>query len=343
MVFLRTIRVFSNRRIMGAMKLFNVSRSKIVMWRKCRRAYHYKLVEFLRRRRKSRPLQFGSIVHKMLEVYANGDDPFEVLDKIADQHGPMFAAEREEYGDIITDIRCIMQEYFDYWDDDHKGIRYVRMRGRSSEHLFEVDHKDIRIKGKIDAIATTKGMRWLVEHKTFGSLPNEDHRWRNIQGAVYIKVMQLMGWKPVDGVLWDYIKSRSPARPELLKSGKMSERRINSLPSRVIETLKQHSLNPKEFSTLILSAEHNRRDYFQRIFNPTKQHVVDALWKEFLDTANEMQELHGKSNTMNIERHCDWCEYEPICRAELQGLDVDYVKEKEYYVTEDDYEEIVAE
>jgi hypothetical protein len=253
----------------------------------------------------------------------------------------MFDAEREEYGDIIADIRCIMTEYFTHWDEE--SLKYVRMKGRSSEHLFEVEVDRIRVKGKIDAIGRANKMRWLIEHKTFTNMPNEDHRWRNIQGAVYIKVMQLMGWKEVDGVLWDYIKSRPPARPELLKSGKMSERKINTLPSRLIETLKEHKLNPKDFSTLIMSAEHNRREYFQRIFNPTKQYVVDALWKEFIETAQEMEKFHGKKNTMNIERHCDWCEFEPLCRAQLQGSDVDYVKEREFYASEDDYDEIVAE
>lgn len=328
--------------------MFNVSRSKVVLWRKCRRAYHYRLVENLRARKKSRPLQFGSIVHKMLETYAEGDDPFEMLDRIANINEAMFDAEREEYGNIIEDIRCIMQEYFDHWNDESskhdKAIRYARINGKSSEHNFQVDFGDIRVKGRIDSVAVTpqNKLRWLVEHKTFKALPNEDHRWRNLQGAVYLKVMQFMGWKRVDGILWDYIKSKPPSRPQLLKSGKLSERSIDSLPSRVIETLKQHKMSPKDFSTLIAAAEHNRRDYFQRIFNPTKQYVVDALFDEFIDTAREMMELHGKSSIKNIERHCDWCEFEPICRAELQGSDVDFVKEREYYVSKDDYEDLTA-
>jgi hypothetical protein len=328
--------------------MFNVSRSKVALWRKCRRAYHYKLVENLRAKKKSRPLQFGSIVHKMLEEYAEGNDPFEILDRIATVNQQMFAEEREEYGNIIEDIRCIMSEYFDHWDDEkgkhEKAIKYVRIKGKSSEHDFSIDIGDIRVKGRIDSIARTpfSGLRWLVEHKTFGSLPNEDHRWRNLQSSVYIKVMQIMGWKRVDGILWDYIKSKSPTAPQLLKSGKLSKKAIDTLPSRVTETLIGYGLNPKAFGTLIMSAQHNKHSYFQRIFNPTKQYVVDAVFDEFMQTAREMSELHGKSSIKNIERHCDWCDFEPICRAELQGSDVDFVKERQYYVSKDDYEELAV-
>jgi hypothetical protein len=114
------------------------------------------------------------------------------------------------------------------------------------------------------------------------------------------------------------------------------------LPSRVTETLIGYGLNPKAFGTLIMSAQHNKHSYFQRIFNPTKQYVVDAVFDEFMQTAREMSELHGKSSIKNIERHCDWCDFEPICRAELQGSDVDFVKERQYYVSKDDYEELAV-
>jgi hypothetical protein len=129
----------------------------------------------------------------------------------------------------------------------------------------------------------------------------------------------------------------------MLKSEKMSQRGIDTLPSRVIETLKQHKQDPKNFRTLLMSAENNRTNYFMRIRNPVKKRVVEALWNDFLATAIEMRMMHGKTQVRTIEQHCSWCDYEPICRAALQGSDIDYVKEKEYYVHEkqDDTADII--
>lgn len=318
-------------------KDFRVSHSKLGTWRRCRQQYTYKYVEKLKKKRKSRPLQFGTMVHEMLECWINGDDPFELLDEMAKKQGKMFKSELEAYGDIVEDVRTIMTEYFAYHDE--KSMMYLRRNGRGAEHKFEIELRDgIKLIGKIDAFGKTRnGLKWLVEHKSFTRMPNEDHRWRNIQSALYIRVNAILGWPSVDGTCWDYIRSKPPATPELLKSGKMSQRGIDTLPHRVLATLADRGLDPKEFDTLLKSAESNRSTYFQRIFNPVKRRVVDLLWDDMLETAEEMVMLHGKSSSRTIDRHCEWCDYEPLCRARLQGLDIDWIKEKEYYVDTKDH------
>ena len=40
---------------------------------------------------------------------------------------------------------------------------------------------------------------------------------------------------------------------------------------------------------------------------------------------------------MNIERHCSWCDYEPLCRARLQGNDFDFIKERQYEIDKGDH------
>lgn len=317
----------------GDSGLFKVSQSKVNTWRRCRAAYNYKYVDKLRKKRKSRPLQFGSIVHSMLEAYANGDDAFDKLDEINIKDMRLFQVEKEEYGEIIEDIRVIMTEYFLKWPD--KSLMYLRQKGKGAEHHFEVEIlPGVLLTGKIDGFAKSPNkLRWLVEHKTFTRMPNEDSRWRNLQSSVYIRVSDMLGLPPVDGTLWDYIFSKPPAYPEMLKSGQMSQRGIDSLPTRVLQTLKEHRLKPKDFGTLIESVTANRNKYFQRIFTPDKPGVVDKVWKDLLETAQEMLDLHGKRKARTIDKHCSWCDYEGLCRGELQGSDVDYIKGREYYVS----------
>jgi hypothetical protein len=150
--------------------LFNVSQSKVKTWRKCRFAYHMRYVEKLRRRRVARPLKFGRIVHSMLEAHANGDDPLGALEKINIDDQQLFAVEREEYGEIIDDIRCIMSEYLEM-DFKQNELTPLRRKGKAAEHWFELPLPEygIVIVGKIDEVARTRRdkLTWLVENKTF--------------------------------------------------------------------------------------------------------------------------------------------------------------------------------
>lgn len=305
--------------------MFKVSNSKVKLWRRCRYAAHLKYVDKLRRRMKSRPLEFGTLVHGMLEDYINGNDPFQRTSSLV-----LTPQQLEEYGDIADDARLIMTEYFEHWGD---ALDFVRMKGRSAEHHFEVEiSKGILCTGKIDALAVTENkLRWLMEHKTFKSMPNEDELWRNLQSSLYIRINNILGFKPLDGTLWDYIHSKRPALPKMKKSGGMSRKRLNTLPTALEEYFEKtgQQWGPVQ-EKMVEDAKANRRHYFRRIFTPLKKDVVDQVFSGFVETAIEMRDALGKSKARCIDRHCSFCDYEPICRAELTGGDVDYVKEVEY-------------
>jgi len=317
--------------------VFKVSQSKVKTWRRCKKQYDYKYNQKLKRKKVKRPFMFGRIVHEMVEANANGDDPFEVLERVGLDNMKLFSAEREMYGEIIEDIRLIMTAYFDFWPD--KRLTYIRRGGRNAEHEFEIEiEKGILLVGKIDAVGDTENkLRWLVEHKSFGrSIPNEDHRWRNLQSAVYLRVISMLGWfgkKPMDGVLWDYIWSKPPTIPPVLADKKtLSSRAIDTVPPAIIEELKRLKLSPKDNAKVLTMAQQSQTNYFQRIFTPVSPRVVDEVFQDFVDTAREMYETADRRNVYprNIERHCEWCDFEPLCRATLQGNDVDYLIEREY-------------
>jgi hypothetical protein len=314
-----------------AKEVFKVSQSKVKTWRMCHRAYHLKYVEKLRRRRIRRPFRFGNIIHNMLEADSNGDDPFKTLDKMAKVDKKVFIQEKEAYGDIIGDSRTIMEHYFDYWPKN--SLTFLRRGTKCAEHDFEVEiAKGIVAKGKIDAVAKTPNkLKWLVENKSFKRLPNEDHRWRNLQSVVYIRTIEMMGWwDNMAGTCWNYIKSKPPTVPETLKSGKLSTRSIDTLPGVVLDTIRANKMNPKDYKELLENAEASQKGFFLRIFNPVNKSVVDKVFQGFVDTAKEMSQYHGIKSDMNVDRHCEYCDYEAICRAELTNSDVDFVKEREY-------------
>ncbi len=313
---------------------FQTSQSKVKKWRQCHLCYHFKYVERLTRKVKSRPLQFGAIVHELLEAQLQKEDPFKLLDAIAKKQGKMFAAEREMYGDIIEDIRLIMECYFDYYKRDR--VRPIKYRGQYAEHWLEVPvGGDLLFVMKIDWFAKTpNSLRWIGEHKTFSRAPGDDDRWRNLQSAVYIKGCELLDMPKFNGMLWNYVKSKAPKVPAVLKTGGLSIRDIDTLPAVVEGLIDELGLSREANQVLLDRATANVPNYFFRVYTPVTKRVVSILFRDFVDTSREIMECHGKKKDRNIGQHCGWCDYEPICRAQLTGADADFVKEREYEVGE---------
>lgn len=151
----------------------NISQSKVKLWRQCRRAYHWKFVMMLQKKIRKRPFMFGGIVHDIIEAEAEGLDWNEVLDKIELDNKKLFKKEIAMYGNIIEDIRFIMTDYFDYWDGHPSQIKAIKHDGRRSEHEFRIELDDgLWFTGRIDMVGKAKGLRWVVEHKTFSRMPS---------------------------------------------------------------------------------------------------------------------------------------------------------------------------
>lgn len=312
--------------------IVTVSQSRVKSFRKCRKQHHNKYVLGLRKKVKSRSLMFGSVIHRMIEADANADDPFETLDKVSETNEKLFKSEREAYGELVSDIRVIMTDYFEYWDKHKKAIVYSRRAGRSAEHLFEIDIADgLKFKGKIDAVGKSQKMRWLVEHKSFKRMPSEDDRWKSVQSGAYIRAIQMMGWwTDLEGTLWDYVGNKEPATPKILESGKISEAQLNSLPGRVRAFLKTQKAKEKDYPKLMKQVTENRDNWFLRIYTPLNEQVVQTTWDDFLETALEIQRVGETSKTRSIDQHCNWCDFKALCQAEIAGLDVDFVIQREY-------------
>lgn len=311
-----------------------VSQSKIKTWRRCRRAYHYKYIEKLEPRRKARPLVFGSIVHEMIEANAGSIDWMTVGEKYRKEVKKLFSAERDDYLQIIEDAEMLMEEYFEYYKNDK--MKFVAIKGKMAEHEFEVQiAKGVNLKGKIDAVMQSKDKRiWLTEHKSHKEIPGEDVRFRDLQTIMYDRVLPELGIKKVDGVLWDYIRSKAPPVPELLKDGSLSKRKIDTFAAVYEATVLRHKLKVKDYQDIIDSLEGNEKNFFKRVYMPINRAMSKELVDEFVQTAREVEEKAGKDKTRNLTRDCSWCSYELLCKTELTGGDAESVRKREYKVEE---------
>jgi PD-(D/E)XK nuclease superfamily len=324
-----------------SMSMFGVSQSKVSQWRRCKLAFHFQHREHLRPKIKARPLYFGSTVHKMLEALAENKDARTALAEIAHRDEVMFREEREYFAKLIEDINFIFRAYKKFWAQS--PLIYVPIGNRHAEVPFAVKVDDaIEVKGTIDGIVEHKKFNWLLEHKTHAEFPNADHRWRNLQGAVYNSISKLLGWPKLQGMCWNYVRSKEPTRPKILKTGKLSVARdCDTLPEVVLDVLEEHRLNPRDYADFIAAQEANLPTWFDRIYQPVQEHVVKVLWKEFLATSREMSDYYSRTDApppRTIDHHCKWCSFEKLCRAELQGLDVDDVKQREYVFDDTPYQ-----
>lgn len=311
--------------------MFKVSQSKVNTWRRCRYAYHLKYNEKLEPKKKARPLQFGSIIHEMIEADAAGKNPMKVLKEAAKINEKLFDAEREMYGNIVEDIKYIMTAYFDYWEEQPHQIAYLPIKKKFAEHEFEIEiDKGIVAKGKIDAFAKYRKLKTLVEHKSHARIPNEEHRWRNLQSVFYIRIAENLGWMTCEGTLWDYVRSKPPTRPEILKSGALSSRALDSLPAVVMDVIKQNKLKVDDYKELIDQQIKNQSNYFVRVFTPANRSVVDQVYAEFVATSREMMEQSAAHREKTFGQHCTWCSYRALCAAELKGHDADFIREREF-------------
>jgi hypothetical protein len=312
-----------------------VNQSRVKAWRQCHRQHWYKFEEMLVRKRKKRPFMFGGIVHEMLEAYANGQDPWKVYnDQVASQR-KLFQSEIELYGNIAEDLKYIMEEYFRFWKQHkEKRLNYIAIGNQKAEHVFEIElERGLIWKGKADSFAKTPNqLIWLVEHKTFNKEWSEDERWRNLQSLTYRRAAKLMGWPVPDGTLWDYIHSKAPTRPKLLKAGSVSTAAIVTLPAVVEDFRVANKLTRSAVADIMEKAEECRHKYFQRVFTPANEAIEEKVFQDFVETVYEIAEDHDRKKARNIGKHCGWCDYEAICRTDLTDGDIDFVKEREYVI-----------
>lgn len=309
--------------------IFQVSQSKVQCWRDCRYKYYLRYVEGLRKKFKARPLRFGGFIHTMLDADFNGLNPFKALKQEVVGQGKLFAAEREEVEETEQTARIIMRDYFEYWEDAKPAQSFTptERKGKNAEHEVLLDLTDgIKVIMKLDGLGVTGDKRRvLLENKTFKQLPSDDHRWRNLQSNIYKWGTDQLGIK-LDGMMWNYIRSKVPSVPQTLKDGGVSKKRLDTLPA----ALKEHFGKEKIPEKLLADSTANRKNYFIRTFTAFRTQTVKSVFEDFVETAKEMRAGHGVAKAKTIGRHCEWCDMEPICRAELTGLDTKFIKKKEY-------------
>lgn len=320
--------------------MFTVSQSKIKTWRRCRRQYYYKYVEKIARKLKNANLLRGSIIHDMLEAHIDGKKPWKIYDQWLKKQKKLFKEEVEEYGDLPLMVKLLMENYFRFYKKD--PLKYLKFQGKRSEFEFNIDLcPGINIQGKLDTVAQNKSddRLWLTEHKTHKQIPISEFKFTDIQSGIYTTIMPRIDMPEPDGVAWNYIRAKCPAVPDLLKSeeGLSKRANIDTMWPVYEAEIKAHGFKMKDYKDMKENLQGKENDFFSRIYLPISKHFQKELLRDTISTAKEMKAKGGKRKERCIDKHCEWCDFKDLCRAELLGLDAKHIRKHNFVAREKRY------
>lgn len=317
---------------MAESTLTNINQSRVKLFRKCRQAHHFRYVREIVPKRRKIALERGTIMHEMIAANSEGKSWEEVLANYTEKFNKLFAEEKVELGDLPTDLKRLMKGYLKHWEGD--DLTYV---------ATELEVGPIKLtettafKGKIDGIVRdSSGRLWLMEHKTHKKFPKEQVRMQDIQTLIYVWALRKMGYD-VQGIIWDYIRTKTPAEPELLKSGQLSKRKnIDTTVGTYLRAIKKHGLDKADYADILEDLRNNEDSWFRRVYVPVQESMIPEILRDYKITSLEILALQH-TPIRNLTRDCGWCDYFSICSAQVRGFDADYIMKADFKPAEDHY------
>lgn len=315
-----------------------VSHSRLKTWRRCQMQHHYRYYQKLRRIGKSVPLAVGSAVHSMIESQHEQGDWVPALKEFRTEYEKLFREEKQLLGDLPGHCDDIVRRYFETYRED--GLVYPkRRRNRSTELEVRVNlDATTQFLGFIDAYPQDgQGRNWLMDHKTCKSIPDEDARFADLQLVTYNWLLPQLDYPEPDGVIWDYIRTKPPSRPEKLKAGGFSKSaKIDTTYEVYMDTIiselgEEARGDYEEFARTLVGKEDR---FFRRIYlpNPPKA-MVNTVVEDIKSSIREIKHLGPKATTRSMSRDCKQCSYYNLCQAEVRGLDTEYIRKTEFTTT----------
>jgi hypothetical protein len=321
--------------------MFKTGFSRVKAWRSCNKRYEYAYVRNLQAKRKPAALFRGTILHEMLEardLHIIGRDhnlPRDIWAKYQEQYGALFEEEREFYGEnFLNDIWRIYRGYVrTYKDDDWKVLDTEGLvRTQLTPKIEFEGHYDLRVK--------RQGRRWLVDRKTHRVIPTAEERFSNTQLLLYVEAWNREHKEKVDGIIWDYLRTKAPTIPPKLKSGQLTRRKdLDTDVFTYRKAIRDNDLDEEAYAYYINELDKKASDrFYQRVPLPIPSvHMTKTVVQEFITTADMMRK--AKSFPRNATYTCNRCEFFSLCTAELAGVNAKFVEKSNYEEREEDKRE----
>lgn len=320
--------------------MFKMGFSKVKCWRSCPKKYEYAYVRNLQAKRKPAAMFRGTILHEMLEARDNGKDVANVWLTYDAKYNRLFEAEREFYGEhFMSDIWRIYRGYVRTYKDSNWRVQSTEGQVRT-----QLTSK-IEFEGHYDLLVAHQSRVWLVDRKSHKVIPTAEERFNNFQLLLYAEA-----WNrehdlasQVDGIIWDYLRTKAPMIPEKLKSGALTRRKdIDTDVFTYHKAIRDNELDEDAYALVLRDIEQRSTDrFYQRVSLPIpSKEMTKIVVDEFVQTAEMMRT--SKSFPRNATYTCPRCEFYSLCTAELSGINAKFVEKNDYEEREEDTRETEA-
>jgi len=337
-----------------------VSYSSAQDWRTCEQRYWYSHVQKIRPKIRHAALELGTLIHTYLDEFyraglsANNLRITTVGIQMAHERGLRKVSKQGE------SIKLLAQTALDLGVEDEARalqaipqtatdilIAYYRVRGQKDlrQHrvvLVEPEitlpiKKGIVLPGRIDLVTKNKHGFWLWEHKSTGSIPRPDSRFRDLQTLIYAVALEELQGIKITGIIWNYIRTVPPHPPALLKRGGLSVAKGQTTTVDLfLAACKEHKQSVKAYQPYLRHLEAWERDtMFVRYTLPVSA-SENILMRDYVHTVEDIEAVRADENYVairNIDAHCNWCPYVKLCQALILGGDTDVLMRK--YFTDD--------
>jgi hypothetical protein len=316
------------------------------------------------------PFFLGRGIHYCLEqYYAQGRvaTPITYLDSWAENElkqmeettGTLWAGESIQFDEQVQLAMAMLSHYTIWqqkdtsiWND--KNLEFLDLPGgqKALEVSFDVPlysggRKSTRVylQGRFDGLVrnTIDNTLWIWETKTTRSIKELGRSLANDEqcGAYIYAAEQLFG-EPVSGVLYNILRKKAPAQPEVLKDGFLSKKKsIDTSAEMYIEAIKKHHRGIDERTAMqyygdiiALLAENDDQKFFARIPVKRTPYEITHLAADLHATALEMVRASTPLYPAPTWVNCNFCSFKNPCLALNAGGDVQFLLDNEYRVRE---------
>jgi len=316
--------------------LIELSFSKAKHFMRCKKRYDYRYNQKLTKKTKSLPLRRGSWIHECLETYyRDGDWKIGYEDYLKETWKKMFDEEKVEYGDLPQEIERIIKGYIKKYNKQDSQYKVIAVE---QEFEIQIPGTNVVLTGVIDLIIQDALGIWIIDHKSVKNIPTEEFRLTDTQLSIYYWVVQKL--KPylkidkdtkISGVMFNYIRTKVPTKPQVLKNGGLSKRKdIDCDYDTYYNAIIENGLNPEDYLDM-LALVSNKKFYIRRQL-PKSSAMVKEVILDLIEIGENILDLKVKQRyPRNFTRDCSWdCEFKDLCISELHGHDIQFIIENEF-------------
>lgn len=331
-----------------------LSYSAATTWRECEQRYWYRYEDKIRPKTFAPALTLGNWIHSYMERYYKA-----VRRGIDTDTAHNFGIEKttEQYADELAGMAStaetlgqgeVAQEFRDMAPSGARMCeRYYNFRGREDSERYDIILVEERIRSMADANVRVNGIIDLVvrdldrgviqmwDHKSTKRPPRADSHLLDLQLVLYAAMLHEQNEIEADELVWNYIRTVEPTKPEPMKNGKLSKaRNIDTDYHTYLAAIVEHGLLPDDYADVLTRlAGREETTYFPRHALPFNTAGEEVIIGDFIRTAYDIQMATTDADynpVRNIGRSCSWCDYKKICTAVVTGGDITEVIERNF-------------